>query len=199
MDQNKFDYNSINPGYYDRIFHQRKGIQSKWHHLKFSHVQSLLGDYGDHLDIGCGPGTFIGLLDENKRSIGVDVSALQIAYANQHYGTPVHKFVPVTDNEPLPFSEESFDVITIIEVIEHLSWPVIITMLKKAYQLLKKEGRLIITTPNYRSLWPVIEFVINKTKPVTYEDQHISKFNKKKLKEIFKECCFSDYQIANFY
>ena len=34
-----------------------------------------------HLDIGCGPGTFLGIL--NKKSIGIDISQNQIKYAKK--------------------------------------------------------------------------------------------------------------------
>jgi SAM-dependent methyltransferase len=43
---------------------------------------------------------------------------------------------------------ESFDVIFLFEVIEHLSLEAGVQLLKRAYDLLNQEGRLILTTPN---------------------------------------------------
>ena len=37
-----FDYSTIPPGHYDRVFRRRRGIQSKWHHLKFQRVARLV-------------------------------------------------------------------------------------------------------------------------------------------------------------
>ena len=43
MKSEDFDYNSIEAGYYDRVFHKRAGIQSKWHHLKFAPIRDRIG------------------------------------------------------------------------------------------------------------------------------------------------------------
>jgi SAM-dependent methyltransferase len=44
--------------------------------------------------------------------------------------------------------QESFDVIFLFEVIEHLGLEEGVQLLKKSYDLLNGEGRLILTTPN---------------------------------------------------
>ena len=65
---NKIYYNnSISEGYYDLIFKKKRGIQSAWHHIKFKYIKNKIRKSKLHLDIGCGPGTFLGLL--NKKSI----------------------------------------------------------------------------------------------------------------------------------
>jgi 2-polyprenyl-3-methyl-5-hydroxy-6-metoxy-1,4-benzoquinol methylase len=84
-----YDYESIDPGYYDRVYRRGSGIQSKWHHLKFSYLRRLLRPGIDHLDIACGPGTFIGSLEPSIRSTGVDIAATQVRYAS---GPPPEKW-----------------------------------------------------------------------------------------------------------
>ena len=44
-----FEYSSIYSGYYDRVFHRGKGVQSKWHHLKFKLIRERLGEGRRHL------------------------------------------------------------------------------------------------------------------------------------------------------
>ena len=44
--------------------------------------------------------------------------------------------------------QETFDVVFLFEVIEHLSLEEGVRLLKKAYDLLNEGGRLILTTPN---------------------------------------------------
>ena len=34
-----FDYDALPAGYYDQVFHRRRGVQSKWHHLKFAQLR----------------------------------------------------------------------------------------------------------------------------------------------------------------
>ena len=55
-----YDYDAIDVGYYDAVFHRNQGMQSKWHQLKFDRIRRELGQPQKHLDIACGPGTFIG-------------------------------------------------------------------------------------------------------------------------------------------
>ena len=50
------------------------------------------------------------------------------------------------DAHDLPFSNESFDVIVSLQVIEHLKKPE--SFFKETKRVLKKEGVLIISTPN---------------------------------------------------
>ena len=78
-----FEYESIPVGYYDNVFRQRKGIQSRWHHEKFVRISAEVGP-GRLLDIGCGPGTFIGTLDSSINATGIDISSRQIDYARSN-------------------------------------------------------------------------------------------------------------------
>jgi len=197
-EETNFNYESIEPGYYDAVYKKQTGIQSKWHHLKFSFIKEKLENYTDHLDIGCGPGTFIGSLDQNKKSTGIDISLNQIEYAKSHYASPTHQFVHLKDSTKYPFPKNTFDVITLMEVIEHLNKQDIINILKNALTLAKPHGKIILTTPNYRSLWPLLEFIINKTSSVSYEEQHISKFNKRTLLQLLSELGIKNYTIRKF-
>ena len=151
-----FDYKAIEPGYYDKVFQNGSGIQSKWHHLKFSHVLRRMDNYQSHLDIGCGPGTFIGLLDENKTSVGIDVAPGQIDYAKKKYGSYNHRFENMESVKELAFEKSSFDVVTLIEVIEHIPHADVFDLLKESHRVLRSDGRILMTTPNYKSLWPLV-------------------------------------------
>jgi len=91
---------------------------------------------GRTLDLGCGAG--YGTCD-----IGIDVSheALQDART----GFPQARFVQASA-ETLPFADETFDLITAFEVIEHLDrW---VDLLSEANRVLKPAGILLVSTPN---------------------------------------------------
>ena len=88
MTSSGFEYESLPLGYYDKIFSEglkvNKGIQFSWHYLKFKTVKEHFPEYDSHLDIACGPGTFIGNFLDNK-SVGLDISKNQIQYAKNKY------------------------------------------------------------------------------------------------------------------
>ena len=52
---------------------------------------------------------------------------------------------------------------------------------REARELLSADGILIVTTPNYRSLWPIIERGVNLVSPVSYEQQHVNKYRRNRL------------------
>ncbi|MBP9854311.1 MAG: class I SAM-dependent methyltransferase [Candidatus Omnitrophica bacterium] len=196
--KDKFDYGSIDAGYYDRVFHKKQGPQSKWHHVKFRFLKEKMGDYNDHLDVGCGPGTFVGLLDSGKKSVGVDIAQEQIIYAREHYETPLHTFVHIQAGQPFPFADHSFDLVTMVELIEHLPYEDTLTLLTEVKRVLKPGGRVLITTPNYASFWPILEFFVNKFSELSYQDQHITFYKKPILRNLLKDSGFQNEHVQSF-
>ncbi|PPR34178.1 MAG: Ubiquinone biosynthesis O-methyltransferase [Alphaproteobacteria bacterium MarineAlpha6_Bin3] len=183
---NKFIYEHdfVPVGYYDRIYKIKKGIQAKWHDQKFNFVKKKMKNYKKHLDFGCSAGSFIGILDKKKKSIGFDISIEQVNYAKKEYKDKNHNFI--FSKLPLPFPNNSFDTITFLEVIEHCDDDQNRKIINEIYRLLKPNGVLIITTPNYYSLWPFLEKIISFFGPIDYRRQHINAFNKKKLNNFLK-------------
>jgi 2-polyprenyl-3-methyl-5-hydroxy-6-metoxy-1,4-benzoquinol methylase len=176
-----FDYEEqIPPGYYDKIYQRKAGVRYCWHDLKFRSVAAHLTGAGRLLDVGCGPGTFIGNYLGDGEALGVDLSQAQIDYANRHYSTGSHRF-SAQSIASLVEAGERFDTITMIELLEHLPPDDATALLVQARSLLSTNGTLIMTTPNYRSLWPIIEWGVNLLSPVSYEQQHINKYNRARL------------------
>ncbi|MEI6123251.1 MAG: methyltransferase domain-containing protein [Bacteroidota bacterium] len=183
MTQNshKFNYNQIPLGFYDRITQKRKGMRSFWHNQKFKRViDSIEKPLQSILDIGCFSGTFLSLIPPQliSQQTGVDILQQQIEFANTTYGAPFRKFYCIKNLKEVEFlPNQSFNFVTIIEVVEHLTPSEISDLIQLAYTKLRTGGRLVITTPNYRSLWPLQEFVLNKISDVKYQEQHITHFH----------------------
>lgn len=55
---------------------------------------------------------------------------------------------------------------------------------------------MLISTPNYNSFWPVLEYILNLISKVKYEEQHINKFTKKKLYLFLKNRKFINIKIS---
>ncbi len=178
----------LDEGHYDRAIKGKWTIQKFWHMTKFKKVRSLIENPSSKkiMELGCGPGTFLSMLKPNYTSAtGIDNDPNQMAYAKKHYATQKLTFKMGDITKPLPI--ENQDIIIISEVIEHIPLKESEKMLKQAKASLKKGGSIILTTPNYRSFWPIIEFVWNKMNPVNYEELHVNKYNMKKLTSQLKK------------
>src|SRR5262249_51015759 len=133
-------------------------------------------------DVGCFSGTFLGMVPESSfaRQLGVDILPAQIEYAQAHYGTSFRTFQAITLDEPgqsLAPVLGQFDCVTLIEVIEHLTPDGIRSLLDGLASKLKPGGKIVFSTPNYSSAWPLIEIIVNRISDISYEEQHITRFN----------------------
>jgi len=132
------------------------------------------------LDIGCGTGQFLTVAREE----GWDVSGLEIGrasttYANDTLGLNV-TCGSLYDYQGDP---ESLDAISMIEVIEHLEQPT--KALQKSHELLRKDGLLLVTTPNFDSLYR--RLFGNRWWVINCEDEHIVFFTLDTLAGMLQE------------
>ncbi len=105
------------------------------------------------LDLGCGNGRLLELFQDRPIDyVGCDNSELLLKIAQQKY--PGNKFV-LTDGINLPFVDNEFDKIFCIAVLHHIPGDELRRkFLKEARRVLKKDGRLIISS---WYLWPTIK------------------------------------------
>jgi GT2 family glycosyltransferase/SAM-dependent methyltransferase len=100
------------------------------------------------LDAGSGEGYGAHLLAETAaRVVGIDVSQEAIDNARVTYQRQNLEY-RVGSVDALPFEDGSFDVVVSFEVIEHLEERVQAAFLREARRVLKREGILVISTPN---------------------------------------------------
>lgn len=99
------------------------------------------------LDVGCGAGNMIHHLSHYGQVKGLEIDPRPVKMARQR-GYDVDLF-DVT--QPMPFSENSFDVITALDVIEHNQDD--LAILADSYRILKPGGYMIITVPALMWLW----------------------------------------------
>lgn len=104
---------------------------------------------GDHknlavLDIGTGEGSMGKVLGKNHQIDGIEVSKTAASLAKKYYK---HIWIgDVTDPALQENVSKKYDVITCMEVIEHLIDPY--ALLEFIYTHLKPGGRIILSTPN---------------------------------------------------
>jgi len=196
---NEHDYDSIEEGYYDVVMKNGAGAQSKWHELKFKKIYRILEieNPGKLLDVACGPGTFISAISHKFDCYGVDIAQKQVDYANKKYGGSKSRFFKC-DNNKYPFDDHVFDIVTSIEFAEHISKDSFRKNLNEMRRCLKKRGKLILTTPNYKSTWPLLEYIVSHITKENYLKQHITHYNKKSIKDIMLESGFVNVKVESY-
>ena len=101
------------------------------------------------LDYGCGSGYGTALISQGCQQItGIDVSAEAIAHAQSHFNAANLSYLQVrpAEEQPLPFTDASFDVILSFQVIEHVADVSI--YLAEIERLLAPGGTAILSTPD---------------------------------------------------
>lgn len=130
---------------------------------------TLVGSEGRVLDIGCGNGQFLAELDSiaglsarNWDLHGVDYSPAVLAEASQ---TP-YTFQQCNLEEGIPYPDDSFDVVSAGEVIEHIYDPD--RLLRETRRVLRPGGHVVLTTPNLQAWYNRALFAAG-IQPIFYE------------------------------
>lgn len=195
----KFWVDELESGYYDKLFQngvkKTRGFQTNWHLITFKHTKEYLNNNIDHLDYACGPGTLIGNYSLSK-SIGVDLSQKQITYAQEQY--PNYKFIGLKDFKFEDF-QNKFHVITVLGLFEFLSEEEINDHLNQFFYMLRDDGKLIITTPNFSIFLRALLFITQLIGKTKYNSLYVSKFKRKSLITFLdKQQTFELVKVKNF-
>lgn len=152
------------------------------------HYPTLLTKKDKHLlDIGCGEGDLLTIAaGEGWQITGTEISPQAAAKANQLLPDRVLTGELINLNLP----NNSYDLITIYHVIEHLLDPV--SILVKIQQLLKSDGIAFIETPNIASLGAKIKG--KKWSHIT-PPEHITYFQPSSLQYALKQAGFQKVQV----
>jgi 2-polyprenyl-3-methyl-5-hydroxy-6-metoxy-1,4-benzoquinol methylase len=106
------------------------------------------------LDYGCGPGYLLDhLLKRGAHCSGVDVSAVGISRVNARLaGSPGWTPAVVSAKPPAPLPEQSFDVVTCLETLEHLADGMLQAVVDDVCRLVRPGGIALFTTPYSENL-----------------------------------------------
>jgi len=152
-------------------------------------AQKFFSRPGKALDIGCGQGTFLQLLQrEGWECHGTELTQESASRASQR-GIPVS----VGEVREEQFPPHSFDLITFWQVLEHLRDPM--KVLKALRPLMKKGGIVAISTPNIESLQAKVAssqwFHLDPPR-------HLCLFSPKTLQRMMKSLGFHTLEIHHF-
>lgn len=121
------------------------------------------------IDIGCGDGRFLKEASRNftsKKLLGIDYSERAINLAKAMNPELNYQCIDISSHAPI---NEPVDVITLIEVLEHIPLDKVNTFIRSFSEYLKPGGRLLMTVPH-------------QNKPV--QAKHFQHFNGRELTRI---------------
>lgn len=168
-------------------------LTHKWLHKRILEV--LRENLGDKvftqkiLDVWCGNGNFLNELSKIwlKNLHGCDW------FLENPELSKIAEFKLQNLNEPLLYGSDEFDLILFTEVVEHLENPNI--LLHEIHRILKKEWKLILSTPNIFTFisrllflfeWTFFQFRVNDAKAYDFPG-HIAPFVPYMFSEVFKD------------
>ena len=140
-----------------------------------SFVQRILTDLDTPtpriLDVGCGTGANLEMLGNFGEAEGVDVSAEALDFCQ----TRGLKNVKQGEAERLPYEDRTFDLVTGLDVVEHLDDDV--AGLREMRRVLRPGGRALLFVPAFMFLWGVQDDISN----------HRRRYTRTSLKEVVKQ------------
>jgi SAM-dependent methyltransferase len=126
------------------------------------------------LDVGCGTGANLEMLAQFGDAEGVDVSVEALSFCQARGLTNVKQ----GQAEALPYDANSFDLVTGLDVVEHLDDD--LAGLKEMRRVLRRGGRALVFVPAFMFLWGVQDDVSN----------HRRRYTLKELKRVVREAGF---------
>ncbi len=143
-----------------------------------SHIRRLLGKEGILLDVGAATGFFVGLAKEE----GFDARGIEIS---EHAAAKARAKGLDVQTGTLSDVAGVFDCVTMLDVIEHVPDPR--SEILKAAGLLKKDGVLVINTPDSGSL---VARLLGKRWHLIVPPEHLYYFNRRTMKMLLEEAGF---------
>jgi SAM-dependent methyltransferase len=139
------------------------------------------------LDVGCGTGANLEMLADFGEAEGVDVSTEALDFCQ----TRGLQNVRQGEAERLPYEDESFDLVTGLDVVEHLDNDV--AGLEEMRRVLRPKGRALLFVPAFMFLWGVQDDISN----------HRRRYTLASLKEVVRnaglEVEFATYANITFF
>jgi len=148
---------------------------------KKSLISNIIVPGASILDIGCGTGEFLGVLNEDYNVVGIEPEPKAARWAASRFGFKVH----TGDLNNASSQLGQYDLITMWHSLEHVPDP--LETLHNIYSLTDNTGWLLIALPNFRSL----DARLYRSCWVAYDaPRHLWHFSKSQLVQICNKTGF---------
>ncbi|HOX96086.1 MAG TPA: class I SAM-dependent methyltransferase [Candidatus Woesebacteria bacterium] len=190
----------ISPDYQYRAMTQSSWIKRNWHQNKFDIVRQIhkFNKNEEILDLGTGSGNFELIFARSVKHIyGVDYNDDALSFLDKLLTKKRIKNVTLECSDMRKLSSKlnrkKYNLIVSIDTIEHVSKKDGAKIVEWSKNRLKKNGRLIIITPNYESVWVFLEKILDflSFTPKMGRHQHMSKYSVSSMRKMLLEHGFS--------
>jgi len=143
-----------------------------------------------YLDIGSGPGGIVQLAGE----AGWDATGLELSSWAVHQGlqSGLRMIEGTLHDADIP--DQSFDVISMFDVLEHLPQPV--EYMREIYRILSPGGMVFVETPNVEGLFA--KHLYKEDSDLVKPRAHICLYSPNTAKRLFDSVPFSEVNTATF-
>jgi ubiquinone/menaquinone biosynthesis C-methylase UbiE len=143
------------------------------------------------LDLGSGAGDFTAALAQaGARPVGVEVAEAAVRRARTRHPELDFRLVPI--DGPLPLQDNSFDVVWVSEVIEHIAdtarW------LSEVRRVLVPRGRLLLSTPSHGRLRVALGGIERFSEPL---GDHLHLYTRRSLASTLEELGFDAIEVRS--
>ena len=146
------------------------------HLTRYNFANLFIKNNAEVLDAACGVGYGTSVLSQKAKSIiGIDYSKAAIKFATQNYKNKKIKFIETNILKYKP--NKKFDAVVSLETLEHINRVDGINWIKKSYNMLKKNGIFVCSSPLLR---------IRNGKPFITNPHHLHEMKKSELVKILK-------------
>jgi 2-polyprenyl-3-methyl-5-hydroxy-6-metoxy-1,4-benzoquinol methylase len=160
--------------WHQRVFDaepQHDDASSPWYRLVREQMMEAKG--ARVLEVACGRGGFVlEMAQTGARVTGCDFSlaALQVGKSKRKESTdPGSTWFVQGDAQKLPFADDTFDLLVSCETIEHV--PDVRAALREMWRVVRPQGKLFLTTPNYANLMGLYDMYSRVRHPGREDDQ----------------------------
>ena len=195
------------PGDYQHMaMHHGPHSQRRWHRQKLEIVleSAARNPFRSALDAGCGSAIVsarIARAFSGSTVVGLDLSSSAIEFCRTTYrDEPNLSFRIANLTKPDLEISQQFEFVFSTEVIEHLRLDQVSDYLKNLHRLGSPGGRYFLSTPDYSTAWPAVEWNLDilQLTPRMRGHQHLTLFTPDRLCRELEKSGFRIERIFGF-
>jgi len=170
---------------YEKMYHMENSYW--WFQGRKAIIFSLLTEFtpllkteGVCLDVGCGTGLILEMLNSYSKPVGLDLSAKALHYCKERGLSSLIR----ADTDQLPIADASCDLILALDLLEHIDDDK--RLMKEFNRICKPGGYICLTVPAHQYLWSEHDEALH----------HFRRYSKKTFDALFRDSHFTPMKLT---